>query len=86
MLSRDDFDTRILALPVGHLQLSERARLALRYRETIGGLIAALGLGRRRWSSLVRSEISLALDQLTNAMHCAVMRRFSRQNLRQFKA
>ncbi len=58
----------ILALPLGHLQLSERARLALDERETIGGLIAALELRRPSWSRLVRSEISLVLNRLTRCM------------------
>src|ERR1041384_417232 len=67
-LSKDALDLRILALPVGHLQLTERARLALREHETIGGLITALELGLRKWSPSVRSEIALVLDQLMNSM------------------
>lgn len=58
----------ILALSVGHLQLSERVRLALDERETIGGLIAAFELERPEWSRLVRSEISLVLNRLTRSM------------------
>jgi len=61
-------DTRILALPVGHLQFSESVRLAFRKRETIGGLIAAFESGRPRWSRLVRSEISMVLGLLTRCM------------------
>jgi len=65
--SHDELDPRILILPVGHLQLTERARMAARERETIGGLTAALESGRRKWSPLVGSEISLVLHQLMKA-------------------
>src|ERR1041384_8205995 len=58
--SNNEFDPRILSLPVGHLQLTER--------ETIGSLIEALESGRRKWSPVVRSEISLVLLQLTKAI------------------
>src|ERR1051325_7020334 len=66
--SNNEFDPRILSLPVGHLQLTERARLAAGERETIGSLIEALESGRRKWSPVVRSEISLVLLQLTKAI------------------
>jgi hypothetical protein len=66
--SKLTLDTRILALPVGHLQFSESVRLALKERETIGGLIAAFESGRPKWSRLVRSEISMVLDLLTRCM------------------
>ncbi len=59
---------QILALRAGHLQLSERVRLAIDERETIGSLIAAFDLRRSKWSRLARSEISLVLNQLTRSM------------------
>jgi len=62
--SETALDPRILALPVGHLQFSERVRLALRDRDTVGKLISLFKSSGPRWSPLIRSEISLVLDLL----------------------
>ncbi|MBA3353220.1 MAG: hypothetical protein H0U23_12520 [Blastocatellia bacterium] len=64
----DSLDARVLDLPVGHLQLSERARLALSERQTIGGIVSAFHGRSQKWTSLVRSELDSTLCQLERCL------------------
>ena len=67
-----ELPAQVLALSVGHLQLSERARVALREHETISGLVTQIESGRTGWTASVKSEISLVLDQLRERLRCGL--------------
>src|SRR5450432_2602223 len=56
--SRFVIHPEILALPAGHLQLSEGVRLVIEDQKTIGSLITAFERGSPEWRPLVRSKLS----------------------------